>query len=441
MVINLRHPSALLLPMAFAMLFTFQTPGVDDPGNVKAREASENTGDWTRFRGPNGTGVSSATTIPVRFAEPDFNWKVPLPGAGHSSPVIWGDTLFLTGSHPQQGGMQVYGVRVSDGRVLWQKEFPFPAFSKHRFNSYASSTPAVDGERVYVTWVTHANNTLAAFDHQGGVVWQRDFGRHVSQHGGGVSPIVWQELVILPNEQDGVSSLLAVERRTGKTVWETRRNSSAAAYSTPCVYEPIGGKAQIVFNSQAHGITGVDATTGQVLWEYSNAFDKRSVSSPVMVSGLVIGSCGSGGGGNYVVAVQPGDADRNQPATLAWEMRRSASYVPTPVVSGDLLFTWSDAGVVSCIHGPTGAVKWQERAGGNFFSSPILIGDRIYGVSTSGEVVVVRASEQYELLGRSPLGEATHATPAVANGRLYLRTLEHLISVGGPTASPRSSYP
>jgi len=407
-------------------------------GDVLGRGNSPaNAGEWTRFRGPNGAGVSEATTIPVEFTEKDFNWKVALPATGHSSPVLWGDRIFLTGSDDRQGGLTVFSVAVADGRLLWQTNFPFSAYSRHKFNSYASATPVVDAERVYVSWATPEHNRLAAFDHQGTVVWQRDFGPYASQHGSGVSPIVWKDLVILPNEQDGISSLLAVDRQSGKTVWSTQRNSVVAAYSTPCLFEPAHGPAQIIFSSQAHGISGVDPASGQVLWEYANAFDKRSVSSPVVVSGLVIGSCGSGGGGNYVVAVNPGDPSKNQPATLAWEMRKSANYVPTPVTLGDLLFTWSDGGVVSCIDGATGVVKWQERAGGNFFGSPIRIGDKLYGVTTSGVVVVVRASEKFEVLGRSTLGELTHSTPAVAGGRLYVRTERHLVSVGGE-ASPKT---
>lgn len=318
--------------------------------------------EWTRFRGPNGTGISTAKTIPVQFTEKDYNWKVPLPGEGHSSPVLWGDKIFLTGSNEQQGGMVVHAISVHDGRVLWQKDFPFPAFAKHKFNSYASSTPALDAERVYVTWATPEHYMLVAFSHKGDIVWQRDFGPFLSQHGEAISPIVYGEMVILGNDQDafnpktteGNSSIIAVDRKTGKTVWETKRNSKVVAYSTPCVYEPKGGKAQLIFNSQAHGITGVDPATGKVLWEYTNAFDKRSVSSPVIVAGLAIGSCGSGGGGNYVVAVKPGDNAKKQPAALAWEMKKSANYVPTPVVVGDLLFTWSDGGIVTCVNGPTG---------------------------------------------------------------------------------------
>jgi len=407
--------------------------------------SSSQAQEWTRFRGPNGTGISDAKTIPIQFTEKDYNWKVPLPGDGHSSPVIWGDKIFLTGSHEQQGGMHVHAVSVHDGRVLWQKDFPFPAFSKHKFNSYASSTPAVDAERVYVVWATPEHYMLVAFTHKGDIVWQRDFGSFLSQHGVGVSPIVYDDMVILANDQDaistssteGASSLIAVDRKTGKTVWETKRSSKVVAYSTPCVYEPKDGKKQLIFNSQSHGITGVDPATGKVLWEYPNAFDKRSVSSPVIVAGLAIGTCGSGGGGNYIVAVKPGDDAKKQPATLAWEMKKSACYVPTPVVVGDLLFSWSDGGIVSCVDGKTGEVKWQERAGGNFFGSPVVVDGRIYAISTSGEVVVVKAvADKFEVMGRSQLGELTHTTPAIAGGKMYIRTLKNLISVGGNKMAP-----
>lgn len=400
--------------------------------------------EWTRFRGPNGTGVSNAKTIPIHFTEKDFNWKIALPGEGHSSPVIWGDKIFLTSSDSQQAGLRVDAIRVQDGQILWQKDFSFAPFPHHRFNTFASTTPAVDEERVYVSWATPDHYMLVAFDHKGGIVWQRDFGPFLSQHGVGVSPVVYQDLVILPNDQDaftpnspeGNSSLIAVDRKTGKTVWQTKRNSKVVAYSTPCVYQPKYGDPQLIFNSQAHGITGIDPKNGHVLWEYANAFNKRSVSSPVVVAGLVIGSCGSGGGGNYVVAVRPGDAAKKQPATLAWEMKRSANYVPTPLVQGDLLFCWSDGGVVTCINGPTGAVKWQERAGGNFFGSPVLIDGRIYCIATNGDVVVIKAADTYQPLARNPLGELTQTTPAIAGGRMYIRTLNHLICLGGSKTDP-----
>src|SRR6266404_5295302 len=146
--------------------------------------------EWTRFRGPNGTGISPAKTIPTRITDADINWKIELPGTGHSSPVLWGERLFLTATGDKSGGLSVLCFNARDGRQLWRRDFSLTPFSHHKFNSFASSTPAVDAERVYVVWNEPDHYMLTALDHDGKDVWQRDFGPFVSQHGSGISPIV-----------------------------------------------------------------------------------------------------------------------------------------------------------------------------------------------------------------------------------------------------------
>ena len=389
--------------------------------------------EWTRFRGPNGSGISRAKTIPTQWAESDFNWKVALPGAGHSSPVLWSDKVFITSADDKRMQFVVLCLRAADGGILWQKEFPFTPYRKHANNTFATSTPTVDAERVYVCRTEPAHNFLFALDHRGELVWEKDLGPFRTQHAGGSSPILHDGMVILANEQDGESSLVAVDARTGEGRWKTPRETgiSAASYSTPCVYEPKNGKPALIFNSEMHGISAIAPDTGTVLWEFAEAFDKRTVSSPVIAGDLVVGSCGSGGGGNFVVAVRPGDSARNQKPERAYEIRRSAPYVPTSICVEDRLFLWSDAGIVSCVVASTGEVKWQERVGGNYFSSPVWVDGRLFCVSRNGEVAVVSASDKFEVLARNPLNELTHSTPAVAGGRIYIHTRQHLISVGG----------
>jgi len=390
--------------------------------------------EWTRFRGPNGTGISAAKAIPASWSQSDFNWKVNLPGAGHSSPVLWGKRIFLTSNRQNLGGMILLCLDASDGGVLWQKEFDAPPHHLHDYNSFASSSPAVDEERVYVNWTTPQSYSILAFTHDGEKVWERDLGPFKSQHGGGVSPVLYEGKVICGNEQMGDSFIMALNASNGEPVWKTKRTSTKTAYSTPCVYRMEGGKEILVFNSQSHGIYGVNPDNGKVVWEFTDAFDKRSVSSPVAVNGLLIGSCGSGAGGNYVVAVRPPKEAGGKPE-LAFEVRRSAPYVPSPIAVGDLLFLWSDGGFLSCVETSTGHVKYQERVGGNFFGSPVVVEDRIYCVSTTGEVVVARASDKFEVIARNSLDELSHATPAIADGRMYLRTEKHLISLGGRKGS------
>jgi outer membrane protein assembly factor BamB len=392
-------------------------------------EATAFSQEWTRFRGPNGTGLSNAKTIPTTWTEKDVNWKTALPGSGHSSPVVWDDKIFLTSGDDRGGQMHLLALRTTDGSKLWQKEIPFEAYTKHTYNTFASGSPTVDSERVYFYWTTPTRCSVAAFKHDGTKVWEKDLGAFVSQHGGGTSPILYQDKLILANEQDGESFLIALDSKTGDTKWKTPRKTVETAFSTPMVYEPKGDKAELIFNSHAHGICAVDSDTGKEIWDYPKAFDKRSVSSPVLAGDLLIGSCGSGGGGNYVVAIHPGSSTKKP--EQAFKISRSAPYVPTSVCVGEKLFLWSDSGIVTCLQLPTGEIKWQERVGGDFFSSPVCVAGRLFCVSTRGEVVVLDTSDKFQVLARNPLGELTHSTPAIAGGRMYIHTATHLVSIGG----------
>jgi outer membrane protein assembly factor BamB len=387
--------------------------------------------EWPRFRGPNGSGISTAKTIPTSWTEKDYNWKLPLAGAGHSSPVLWGDRIFLTTGDAQTRQTSLVAVSATSGRVQWEKSAPFKPYHKNSNNTFASASPTVDEHRVFVCWTSPESCTVMALSHEGQLIWERDLGPFASQHGGGASPIVYQNKVILGKEQDGEGFLIALEAGTGKALWQVPRQSKEAVYATPCVYEPTDGPPALIFNSHAYGISAVDPGTGKELWAAPDVFDKRVVSSPVLAAGLILGSCGSGGGGNYLVAVRPGLGAKK--AEVAYKVRQSAPYVPTSVCGAERLFLWSDGGVVSCLDAASGELRWQERVGGNFFSSPVWVDGRLFCVSTKGEVVVVSAGERFELLARNPLGEAVHSTPAIAGGRMYIHTTKSLISVGGRT--------
>ncbi len=402
--------------------------------------------EWTRFRGPNGTGISHAKTIPTNIAASDINWKVELPGVGHSSPVLWGERIFLTSTGDDAGGLSVLCLNAADGKTVWRRDFPLAPFTRHKLNSFASATPSVTASAVYVVWNEPEHYFLAALDHSGATIWQRDFGAFVSQHACGTSPIVVGDKIILGGEQDGQefvpgsersgkSFIVAVDAKTGDTVWQTDRHSVVVAYSTPCIREAADGKQSLIFNSQAHGIYAVDPDTGNVLWEYDQAFKKRSVSSPFIAGNIIFGSCGSGGGGNYVVAIKAGDSLASGKPELAYEMKKSAPYVPTGVAVGDLAWFWSDAGILTCVHAPTGEIRFQERVGGNFFGSPVWVDGRLFCVSTTGELEVVEAGDKFKVLHRFPLEELCHTTPAIAGGRMYVRTEKHLISIGGEKAA------
>ncbi len=386
--------------------------------------------EWTRFRGPNGCGLSDAKTIPTVWTEKDFNWRIEMPGPGHSSPVIWGDKVFLLTGDEHTNLVWLLSVNSVDGSIAWQKSFPISTYRRNAFNTAASGSPVVDEQRVYCCCTMPEQIMVMAFDHKGTPVWEKNLGAYKSQHGPGTSPMLFGGKLIFANEQDGESFIVALDPATGETRWKTDRKGGRTVYSTPCVYDK-DGQAQLIFTSQAHGVYGVQPESGKVLWEMPGLFDKRIVSSPIVAGELVVAACGAGEGGNYLVAVRPGSSDGNRKPEVAYKIDRSAPYVPTSVFRDGLLFLWSDNGVVSCLRAETGKVVWQEKVGKNFFSSPVWVDRRLFCVSSPGDVMVVRAGEKFELLAMNTLGERVHSTPAVAGGRMYIHTVKHLVSVGG----------
>lgn len=388
--------------------------------------------DWTRFRGPNGTGVSEATTIPTKWEANDFNWRVTVPGEGHSHPVIWGDRLFLTSSTDKGNLRWVLCYHTKDGQLLWKKSYPLDSHRKHNLNSFASATPAVDERQVYVAFSDPENYVLVALDHQGNEQWRYRVGPYQSQHGNGTSPIVYEDWVILSNEQDGASSLVAVDAATGEKVWETTRRVDRVSYSTPMVYTQPDGTDLLIFNSSAHGVSAVKAKTGELVWE-APLFNKRSCSSPVLAGDALIGTCGSGGGGNYLIAIRPGGEGDVSATHLKYKLAKSSMipYVPTPITNGKLMFLWTSKGIVSCVNTENGQVVWQQRVPGTVWASPIRVRDRLYTVTAEGDCVVIAADDEFKELARNPLLEGSHSTPAVSDGVMYIRTFGHLMSIGG----------
>ena len=387
--------------------------------------------EWSRFHGPNGSGLSKTKGIPVQWTSSDFAWELDLPGQGHSSPVLWGTRLFTTCSDHDKAVQKFLCIDAISGKLLWQKEYQSKNYRIHKFNSYSSSTPVADANHVVFTWTTKDSDILLCLDHNGNEKWQRDFGTFETQHGNGNSPIILRDLVIYPHDHFGKSRVYAIDLKTGKDVWVRDRNSAKPSHSTPCVYRSANGMEQLIFTSDAHGIYALDPENGADLWESGpKTFDKRCVLSPVLVKGKILGTCGSGGGGNYIVAVTPPTSGKGQPK-LEYTIRKAAPYVPTSVAHQGLLYHVDDKGIATCMDPDDGKVIWMERLDANFFGSPVVIDGKVYVISRTGDVVVFKASRDFKLLAKNPLGEKAFSTPAVANGNLYLRTFSKLFCIKG----------
>ena len=219
---------------------------------------------------------------------------------------------------------------------------------------------------------------------------------------------------------------MALDKQTGSTVWSLPRKSVRVCYTVPCIYKNAKGEPELIHFNTGDGFSSIDPRTGKVNWTVPDLFRMRTVCSPVIAGGLLFGSTGSGGGGNYVVAVKPGSQPKE-----AYRIDRQAPYVPTPVAKGDLLFLFSDKGFATCVDAPTGKVHWKKRLNTAFSGSPIRIGNKIYCIDEQGVVIVLAAESEFKELARNPLGERSRATPAVSGGKLLLRTYSHLYCLGG----------
>jgi len=389
--------------------------------------------EWPRFRGPNGAGQSDATTVPLSWRLEECLWRVELPGVGYSSPVVHGERVFVTSANEADGTRTIRCHSATTGELAWEKTYPSATYKKHKDCALASATPALDQERLYTTWVTPQEYLVLALDQATGEEkWRRDLGPFKFMHGYGGSPIVFEGLVIVPDDQEkgGASSLVALAAATGALRWQVDRRTDRAAYSTPCLYQPAGSPAQLIVASSAEGISSLDPATGKVNWQVALTDSERVVFSPVVAGDLILAGCGSGGAGKRLIAVRPGDLAKETPGEEAYEVKGGLPYVPTPIAHQGLLVLWGDSGVVSCLDAATGEDHWRERVEGTFYGSPVRVGERLYCVSRQGKMVVLAAAKEFKQLAEFDLGEPSFATPAVANGVMFLRTHSHLMAVG-----------
>ncbi|MDC3335708.1 PQQ-binding-like beta-propeller repeat protein [Opitutales bacterium] len=393
--------------------------------------------NWPRFRGNNGDGYADCN-IPHSWIDSSYRWSLPLYDEGHGSPTVWGNRVFINSSTDQGKTRRILCVNARDGSVEWTRSYPSQNHKTHRFNSFASSTPALDKENVYSIWGHSTELKVSAHNHQGKLLWETDLGGVKGGHGFAVSPIVFKDRLIVPNDQEkGGGAHYALDCKTGDIIWKIPRESKRLTYSTPCVFTPSKGASELIFTNWWLGFTSLEPKTGKQLWELSvfgRPHSERAISSPIVAGDLVLGVCGFTTLDKHLVAIRPASVSKNGKAKEVWRLEETMPHIPSPLLSGNRLYLWADNGVITCVRPQTGEKVWKARVEGvkdTFFGSPVLAGSTIFCVSAYGQVVAIADSDEFKQLGVTDLGEVCRSTPALANGDFFLRTAERLICVKG----------
>lgn len=383
--------------------------------------------DWPGWRGPTGDGRAVDADYPSKWSETEnVKWKVPLAGTGHSSPIVVGGKVFVTGCVEAKKERVLDCLDRTNGSILWEKAvLASPLEGKHALNSFASSTPACDGERVYVTFFDEPKARVYCYSVAGEKLWEKSPGEFHSKHGFCSSPILYGDLVIVNCDQDAVAYVVAFDKRTGDEKWRTDRPNRTRSYCPPTVFD-AGGKKQMVMTG-SKCVAGYDPDTGKQLWIVDGPTE-QFVSSVVMSHGLFFLTAGFPE--YWVMAIRPDGTGNVTKTHVAWSKKNEGGYVPSPVADGDHFFTAADNGIATCWEAKTGALKWKERIGRHYSGSAVAANGRIYFIDDDGVTVVVKASDKFEVLAKNPLGEKCFTSPAFSDGNIFVRGEKHLYCIG-----------
>ncbi len=390
--------------------------------------AAHATDNWPGYRGPGGQGHAAATNLPVRFGGRDHVvWKTAIPHKGWSTPVIWGKQVWLTTATPDGTEMYAIGVDRKSGEVLhrlkvFENESPNPI---NEMNSYASPSPVIERERVYVHFGTYGT---AAIDRDtGDVVWTRRDLNLEHKEGPGSSPVLFRDLLIVHCDGMDVQYVVALDKKTGETVWKKERpfdysglrEDLRKAYCTPLIVR-INGQPRM-YSLAAQGLVTYDPRTGEELWRLR--YDGFSnVARPVFGHGMVYINTGFMSPELWAVRVDDGSSgDR-----VAWKHTRRIGAKPSPLLVGDELYAINDGGILLCFDAHSGEVVWKERLIGDYSASPVYADGHIYFLSQQGHVTVIEPGEEYREVAVTQMGSGFMASPAVAGDALYLRSKSHL---------------
>jgi len=424
--------AAGLLVVAAGLVAGTTTPLVQRkaPSAPPWPSAEEMAANWPRFRGPGGLGLVRQGNYPLAWdckTGKGVVWKSEIPLPAPSSPVVWSERLFLTGSDKKHYEVFCYDTR--SGRLLWRKDpRPIPG-SPARFPEvmeavgYAAPTPVTDGRRVYALFAT---GDIAAFDFQGRRAWARNLGVPDNSYGHASSLLLWRDRLIVPYDQaapdDHKSKLIALDTRTGQTVWETPRESPQT-WMTPIVAPTPSGE-QIICCSDPF-VSAYEVATGKEVWR-AEVLGGEIAPSPVCVDGVAYVA----NSGSYAAAIRTDGKGNVTETHILWKGEEGLPETCSPVTDGKLLFLLDNTGILTCYDAKTGEKVWDAELEMPCSASPTIVGDRLYVFTEKGVAVVVAVARKFKELARSPIGEPVRATPAFVGGKIYVRGKKHLFCIG-----------
>lgn len=443
--------------------------------SVTAKDNNSRGVNWPSFRGPNASGIAEGFSTPTRWnAETleNVRWKTPIPGLGHSSPIVWGNRVFVASSIGGQAKPQlkvglygditpvnddtvhrwvVYCLDKKTGKIVWEQaaHTGAPKIKRHPKSTHANSTVATDGKHVVAFF---GSEGLYCYDMKGRLLWKKDLGLLDSgyyvapsaQWGFGSSPVIYENIVLVQCDVLQNSFLAALNIKDGNVIWRTPR-SDVPTWSTPTVHKAASG-TQVIINGFKH-IGGYELQSGKELWKLKGGGD-IPVPTPVVAHELVFITNAHGRMAPiYTVRLNAtGDislqADQRSNDYIAWSQDREGAYMQTPLVYGDYLYNCRDNGVLSCYEAKTGKRVYQVRLGDGktgFSASAVAADGKIYYTSEDGDIYVVKAGPEFELLAKNSMGEVCMATPAISEGMLFIRTQNRLVAIAGSDATKTPS--
>ena len=401
--------------------------------------------NWPGWRGQSGDGISTETGIPTRWSGTEnIAWKVTIPGNGHSSPVVWGNRVFLTSCLPEKEQRILLCLDRNTGKTLWKDVvLNSPLETIHPLNSRASGTPATDGQHVFVAFmmaddrkipapnvgtprmITPGSLVSAAYDMEGKQKWKINVGNFVSAHGFNTCPVLFEDLVILNGDHDGDAYLVALDRKTGKERWRTQRENNTRSYVTPIIRE-IDERTQMILSGSLC-VASYNPRNGKRHW-IINGPTEQFVASVIYNGEYVFVT--SGYPERHIVAIRPDGSGNVTDTHVAWRTNRGAAYVPSPIIVGPYLLVVADSGIASCFDARTGKRHWMERLPGGHSPSTVSADGLVYFTSDRGVTTIVRPGKTFNLIAQNELGEQISASPAISQGQFFLRTHQHLYCIG-----------